>query len=180
MDLIKHTYSLQWVGPFSYEEYKEYIADEDTLTSDLFNLYYFEVQEDGRHLWKHYLGIHSKNDGIEHRLNSSHEHLGPFVKNGAKNVRIWLASFAREKDQTAGNIDIVETLFIKAYEKDLDLNTKKKKSLPSESVCVLNMFYGRNEKLTQGKCDKPAFMDHVLVYLSEAKSFLHGGLSKMR
>ena len=31
MDYIKHTYTIQWVGPMNYDEYRKYIRDEETL-----------------------------------------------------------------------------------------------------------------------------------------------------
>ena len=46
MDYIEHTYTIQWVGPMNYEEYKEYINNPDTLDPNLFNLYYFEARQD--------------------------------------------------------------------------------------------------------------------------------------
>lgn len=31
MEDIKHTYTLQWVGPLTYDEYKEYVKGTDTI-----------------------------------------------------------------------------------------------------------------------------------------------------
>ena len=45
MEDIKHTYTIQWVGPLSYEEYRAYIKRDDTIMSGYFNFYYFEAQK---------------------------------------------------------------------------------------------------------------------------------------
>ena len=31
MDLIEHTYTIQWVGPMDYEEYREYLRNQDLI-----------------------------------------------------------------------------------------------------------------------------------------------------
>lgn len=31
MDLIEHTYTIQWVGPMDYEEYREYLRNQESL-----------------------------------------------------------------------------------------------------------------------------------------------------
>lgn len=181
MELIEHTYTIQWVGPMSYEEYLSYIHSEDTLSPELFNLYYFEVKQDGRFKdWHTYIGIHKQNDGINKRVNLTHEHLGPFLKNKAKHVRLWIGSFAQEKEQQPQNIDIVETLFIKAYNDKFTENVMKKSSLPKSSVCVINTFYKKNHEIVKAKSDKPFVFDDVLVYLEEANLFMHGNLSKIK
>ena len=181
MELIEHTYTIQWVGPFSFEEYKEYIHSENTLNPELFNLYYFEAKQDNRYkAWKTYIGIHKQNDGIDKRVNTTHEHLGPFVKSGAKDIKIWIGSFALEKDQQPENIDIVETLFIKAYSDKLTENIKKKKCLPNGSVCIINSYYNKNEVLSKTRKDKPIVFDDVIIYFAESNIFMHGNLSKMK
>lgn len=150
MDYIVHTYTIQWVGPMNYEEYKEYIRNPETLNPNLFNLYYFEARQDKRCKWHTYIGIHKQNDGINKRVNPAHEHLGHFIKNGDE-IRIWIGSFAKENNQKPENIDIVETLFIKAYNDKFTENTKKKISLPKESVCVINTYYSKyKEKIIKG------------------------------
>ena len=179
MEQIKHTYTIQWVGPMSYDELKSYLNSSETLSPELFNLYYFEARKDKRCNWRTYFGIHKQNDGINKRVNTTHEHLGPFIKEEAKDIRIWLGSFAREKDQKSLNIDIVETLFIQAYNKKLTENTMKKGSLPMSSVCIINTYYDINEITTRRRKDKPSVFDDVLIYLSESNSFMHGNLAKM-
>ena len=160
MEEIKHTYTIQWVGPLSYEDYKDYLKSEETISPGLFSIYYFEARIDGRYRKRRYLGIHKKNDGIDKRLNKSHEHLGQFV--AAKELSIWIGSFSHYNNQKEDNIDIVETLFIQAYKDLLTENEKKKKSLPSESVKT------------------PEIFSDVLVYYHEDNIFMKGKLSKMR
>ena len=180
MDLIEHTYTIQWVGPMDYEEYREYLRNQETLDSAYFNLYYFEARKDARYKWATYIGIHKNNDGIDRRVNPSHEHLGPFIKEDAKDIKIWIGSFANEKDQKPENVDIVETLFIKAYNDRLTENTKKKGSIPSSSVCVINSYYNTNDEPRSRKSEKQMRFDSVLIYLEESDSFMHGNLSKMK
>lgn len=31
MDLIEHTYTIQWVGPMDYEEYREYLRNQEYI-----------------------------------------------------------------------------------------------------------------------------------------------------
>lgn len=31
MDLIEHTYTIQWVGPMDYEEYREYLRNQEII-----------------------------------------------------------------------------------------------------------------------------------------------------
>lgn len=31
MDLIEHTYTIQWVGPMDYEEYREYLRNQELI-----------------------------------------------------------------------------------------------------------------------------------------------------
>ena len=180
MDYIKHTYTIQWVGPMDYDEYKEYLNNSETLSPEYFNFYYFEARKDARCKWNKYFGIHKLNDGINKRLKTSHEHLGPFIKEGAKDVRIWIGSFANPKDQKTKNIDIVETLFIKTYSFSLNINTKKKNMLSKESVCVINMYYNTNDEPIYTKTGKPRDFDDVIIYMEEIQSFKHGNLSIIR
>lgn len=79
MEEIKHTYTIQWVGPLSYKDYKNYLMSEETINPGLFSIYYFEARIDGRYKKRRYLGIHKKNDGIYKRLNKSHEHFSQFI-----------------------------------------------------------------------------------------------------
>ena len=113
-------------------------------------------------------------------MNTSHEHLGPFIKDEAKEIKIWIGSFANPKDQKPENVDIVETLFIKAYNDRLTENTMKKCSIPSSSICVINSYYNSIDEPVTRKADKPMVFDDVLIYLEESDSFMHGNLSKMK
>lgn len=99
MEDTKHTYTIQWVGPLTYDEYKEYVKGTDTIASGYFNFYYFEARKDARCRWRRYVGIHKQNDGIEKRLNPKHEHFSEFLD--CKDLRIWIVSFADTKNQKA-------------------------------------------------------------------------------
>ena len=178
MEEIKHTYTIQWVGPLSYKDYKNYLMSEETINPGLFSIYYFEARIDGRYKKRRYLGIHKKNDGIYKRLNKSHEHFSQFID--AKELSIWIGSFSHYNNQKEENIDIVETLFIQAYKDLLTENEKKKKSLPSESVCIINMWFYKKDHLKKYAKNTPEIFSDVLVYYHEDNIFMKGKLSKMR
>ena len=108
MEDIRHTYTIQWVGPLTYDEYKEYVKGTDTIASGYFNFYYFEARKDARCRWRRYVGIHKQNDGIEKRLNPKHEHFSEFLD--CKDLRIWIGSFADTKNQKADRIKMVGKL----------------------------------------------------------------------
>lgn len=177
MQEIKHTYTVQWVGPFTYEKYRQYIKNEETISSEFFNFYYFEAVIDGRYKKRRYLGIHKNNDGIDKRLNTSHEHLKKFLN--AKDLKIWIGSFSNEDNQHEENIDIVETLLIRAYKDALTENTKKKKSLPQESICIINMWFNHNDQLQVYAKSKSDIFNDVLIFYDEKRLFLKGDLSKL-
>ena len=162
MEEIKHTYTIQWVGPLSYEDYKDYLKSEETISPGLFSIYYFEARI----------------DGIDKRLNKSHEHLSQFI--AAKELSIWIGSFSHYNNQKEDNIDIVETLFIQAYKDLLTENEKKKKSLPSESVCIINLWFDKKDHLKKYAKKTPEIFSDVLVYYHEDNIFMKGKLSKMR
>ena len=150
MEEIKHTYTIQWVGPLSYEDYKDYLKSEETISPGLFSIYYFEARIDGRYRKRRYL------------------------------LSIWIGSFSHYNNQKEDNIDIVETLFIQAYKDLLTENEKKKKSLPSESVCIINLWFDKKDHLKKYAKKTPEIFSDVLVYYHEDNIFMKGKLSKMR
>lgn len=176
MEDIKHTYTIQWVGPLTYNEYKEYVKGTDTIDPCYFNFYYFETRQDARYRWHRYVGIHKRNDGIDKRLNTSHEHFSEFLD--YKEMKIWIGSFADAKNQKAERIEMVETLLVQAYKNMLTENERKKMSLPSCSVCIINMWFDKNEKLKTYKIEKPCF-DDVVLYYHEDNIFKRGNLSRV-
>lgn len=175
MEDIRHTYTIQWVGPLSYDEYKEYVRRDDTLESGSFNFYYFEARQDARFNWHRYVGIHKKNDGVDNRLNTWHEHFRKFID--CKDIRIWIGSFSDAKNQKESKIDLVETLLIQVYGKKLTENKKKKVCLPRESVCLINLWFDKEERLKVYNIDRPCF-DDVVLYYSEERIFKRGNLSR--
>lgn len=180
MELVSKTYTIQWVGPMDYNKFKEYCKDEETLSPSCYNIYYFEARQDARHKWHKYVGIHKYNDGINKRLGQGHEHLGPYIKNDAKDIKIWIGSMARKVDQKPSIIDMIETLFIRAYREALDENVKKKKSVLQESICVVNLFYDEIEKANNCSKLHPMVLDDVILYRRETDSFMHGKLCNMK
>lgn len=129
MEQINKSFTIQWLGPFKgLEGLNSYYHGDDALDRALFNFYYFEASKTSLSIPKCYFGIHYKNDGITKRLNSSHSHYKE-IKD-FKYVNVWVGSFGREKDQIHENVDLVETLFIRAYSDFMTENDKKKKLLP--------------------------------------------------
>lgn len=176
VESIKHTYTVQWVGPFSsYSDYRAYLNDSHTLGSDCFNIYYFEAQQDARYKWHRYMGIHKANDGIEKRLNTSHHHLKKFLS--CKKLHIWIGSIADEKQQKPANIDVIETLLIRAYTDEfLTENSMKTRSNPPCSVCLINMWFDQNETMKTYRIARP--FDDVIIYYHQDNIFKHGNLAR--
>lgn len=176
VESIKHTYTVQWVGPFSsYSDYRAYLNDSHTLGSDCFNIYYFEAQQDARYKWHRYVGIHKANDGIEKRLNTSHHHLKKFLS--CKKLHIWIGSIADEKQQKPANIDVIETLLIRAYTDEfLTENSMKTRSNPPCSVCLINMWFDQNETMKTYRIARP--FDDVIIYYHQGNIFKHGNLAR--
>lgn len=123
------------------------------------------------------MGIHKKNDGIDKRLNDRHEHFREFANFKDKNI--WIGAFGNEDDQKPKNIDIVETLLIRTYKDELGVNDKKKKSLPQESICVINLWYNTDEVVRRNRRNTISFMDDVIVYDKENNRLLHGKMSEI-
>lgn len=171
MQDIKKTFTIQWVGPFKdIEHMKRYLRDSSTCDKSLFNFYYFSGNKTGSgHSTSKiysYFGIHKKADGIEKRLNDCHSHYNDFAKN--KNLKIWIGAFGNERDQKAKNIEDAETLFISTYGNDVFTeNTKKTKATIKESICIINLFYKRNEEPRARKPAEISFMDDVLIHETE-------------
>lgn len=178
MDTINCTYTIQWVGPFhSLEELNSFKWNDNTNGLDCFNFYCFEARYRSNSKWRRYLGIHKQNDGIDKRLNDRHEHFKQFANFKDKNI--WIGAFGNENDQKPENIDIVETLYIRTYKDELVENEKKKKSLPYESVCVINLWYNADESVRHNRRNTISFMDDVIVFDRENHRLLHGKLSEI-
>lgn len=176
VESIKHTYTVQWVAPFSsYSDYRAYLNDSHTLGSDCFNIYYFEAQQDARYKWHRYVGIHKAYDGIEKRLNTSHHHLKKFLS--CKKLHIWIGSIADEKQQKPANIDVIETLLIRACTDEfLTENSMKTRSNPPCSVCLINMWFDQNETMKTYRIARP--FDDVIIYYHQDNIFKHGNLAR--
>lgn len=177
MEDIEHTYTIQWVGPLTYKEFREYIKRDDTIMSGYYNFYYFEAQQDKRYKWHRYMGIRKKNDGIEKRLNTQHEHFREFKD--CNEVRIWIGSLANPKHQKDKNIDLIETLFIRAYSAMLTENKDKKQKEIDSSICVINMWFNKNDEMQTYRVERPCF-DDVILYYHEKDLFKRGNLSRVR
>ena len=165
MDIINHTFTIQWVGPLTYEQYRSYVKSPDTISPDWFNFYYFQSRKDARYHWHRYFGVHFEADGIDKRVNSDHEKIKNYKDD--RDFSIWIGSLSNRKVQTPQNVDTIETLFIRAYSDSLDLNKDKKKSLPGESLGVINMWFDDKDNLKIYKREKPQGIHDVIMYYGE-------------
>ena len=78
------------------------------------------------------------------------------------------------------NIEDVETLFLSSYRKGwFTENEKKVKASPKESICIINLWYKRNEERWQRKKKEISFIDDVLIYDRESGRILTGNLRRM-
>ena len=57
-------------------------------------------------------------------------------------------------------------------------NEREKGSLPSCSVCIINMWFDKNENLKNYKIERPCF-DDVVLYYHEDNIFKRGNLSRV-
>lgn len=183
MEDISKTYTIQWVGPFpNLKKMREYLNDPNTCHKSLFSFYYFCGNKNKKgyrndYLYR-YFGIHKKGNGIEQRLNTAHEHYRDFKEN--ENLCIWIGAFSSENYQTGQNIEDVETLFLLSYRKGwFTENEKKVKASPKESICIINLWYKRNEERWQRKKKEISFIDDVLIYDRESGRILTGNLRRM-
>jgi len=178
MHAIDYTYTIQWVGPMTYEEYKKYVKSKETIDSSYFNFYYCEARKTIRSQYKRYLGIHKKNDGINKRVNTSHEHLGEFI-NEYPHFKLWIGSLGNVRQQKPTIIDRIETLFIRAYPEMLNENTDKKKKNLYSSISVTNLFYDQNEQPIRSNEHHPETLDDIVLFRADNDYFYHGTLRKM-
>ena len=178
METINHTFTIQWVGPFdSIESLEKYKKNDKTIDLGYFNFYCFEVGYRENSKLRSYLGVHHKADGIDKRLNDRHEHYSQFKK--YKNKKIWIGSFGNDKDQTDKNIEILETLYIRTYRRELTENDRKKKATIPESICVINLWYNQVDLIRRNRRNTIQFMDDVIVYDAENRRILKGQLASI-
>jgi hypothetical protein len=187
MEEINHTYTIQWVGPFSdYEDFKSYCKrgqrkgdNQEVAHSSLFSFYYFE----GNKKWQRdrifrYFGKHTNPDGIQRRLNKQHEHFKKYHEN--ENMQIWIGTLSTPDVQKPEIIDYIETVFINRYKIDLNDNTMKK-ALPltdalDKSIVIVNLWYDTDERPYRGRSIVP--FEDVIVYESDIQRLLSGTLHK--
>lgn len=183
MEEINHTYTIQWVGPFNtYNALKDYVKrgrNNEVAHSSLFSFYYFE----GNKKWQRgkdfkYFGKHEKADGIQVRLNKSHEHFKKYHEN--ENLQIWIGTLSTPDVQKPDIIDYIETVFINRYKIELNDNIMKK-ALPltealDKSIVIVNLWYDKDERPYRGRSLVP--FEDVIVYESDIQRLLSGTLHK--
>lgn len=179
MEFVNHTFLIQWTGPLSYTDFLRYVRNPDTACPEWFNFYCFESRQDARCKWHRYFGVHFGNDGINKRVNAGHNKIKKYKDQ--RDFKIWIGSLSDLKAQTEDNVDLIETLFIRAYRDILDENKRKKKRLPKESVSVINQWFDKEDTLKKYRREKPDFIDDVLLYYDEEGVFFKGAtLRKMK
>ena len=173
MQDITKTFTIQWVGPFrNLQKMNEYLKDASTCDKSLFNFTISPATKKVRAFnpkSSTVISEYIKSHGIEKRLNNYHEHYQKFHEN--ENMRIWIGSFANAKDQTESNIEDAETLFISTYGQNVFTeNHKKVNANIEESICIINLFYKKNEQPWFRKPAEIRFMDDVLIHETEEKT----------
>lgn len=179
MEDINKTFTIQWVGPFkSYEEIKEYERDVNTAHKSLFNFYFFSGHKYKQRKNKifRYFGIHKRFDCITKRLNERHSHFSEFDKDN--DLNIWIGAFGCSDNQTEQNIEDVETLIISTYFESLE--NIRKKNPPSQSICLINRWYDKNDVEWINRKRDTALFDDVIVYEKEYNSILTAKLKRKR
>ena len=171
MEDINKTFTIQWVGPFkNIDEVKMYEKDENTADKRLFCFYFFSAHKYKQHKNKifRYLGIHKKSDSITKRLNDRHEHYSLYDED--QDLNIWIGAFGSSKDLIERNVEDVETLMISTYSELLE--NIKKKTPPSQSICIINRWYNRKDIEWIYRKRDTTFIDDVIVYEKEYNKVL--------
>ncbi len=179
MEDIKKVFTIQWVGPFNtFSSLFQYLKNPNTCESSLFNFYYCSGSKKGKghpidKTDYRYFGLHSSDSPIYARVNPQHEHLRDF----REPFSLWIGSISDPSKQTRQNIDDIETVFISTYKDFLTENDRKKKSIPKESICIINLWYREDETRWLNKKRELKVFDDILVYESENQSYSTGNLS---
>lgn len=184
MEDIRKVFAIQWGGPFkTLADMKSYLNKPDTCDESQFSFYYFRGKKKGTGYGRKpysYFGIH-KGEHITWRLTQTHEHYKAFFEDD--NMRIWIGRFSDKKWKKPGNIEDVETVFVRVYNSEkegrcLTENRKKTQSVLKESVCIINRWYCQsNEELWKRKKTEILDFADVLVYEKDLDSFCVGSLS---
>lgn len=175
---IEHTFTIQWVGPFkNLNDYQSYLKSECPYITDIFSFYYFYGNKKGSGHPRNkkdyrYIGIHTAKGGIEKRLNSNHEHLSDFFE-----YEIWIGTFANDNNRNKFNAELVESLLISTYKNILTENIKKKKSLPKESIAIINLWYRRNRQHWRRKKADIALINDTIFFEKETQMIFKGNLT---
>lgn len=177
MEDINKTFTIQWVGPFkNIDEVKLYEKNENTADKSLFSFYYFNGHKYKQRKNKtfRYFGIRKKNDSITKRLNAKHERFSLYDED--KDLNIWIGAFGCMEDQIDRNIEDVETLIISTYSEWLE--NIRKKTPPSQSICIINRWYDKNELEWINRKSDTAFIDDVIVYEKEYQKVMTSKLKR--
>lgn len=182
MEDIRKVFTIQWVGPFTtFKELFQYLEDCNTCDSQLFSFYYCSGSKKGKghpldKIDYSYFGLHKSESPIQSRVNQWHEHL----RNFREPFALWIGSFSDNSQQKCQNIEDVETVFISTYKDFLTENTRKKDAFPRESICIINLWYKKDETRWKNKKGEIRIFDDVIVYESETRVYSKGNLSIIR
>ena len=181
MENIEKIFTIQWVGPFdTFDSLNEYLNDKNTCDKQLFSFYYCSGSKKGKghpvsDKGFRYFGLHKAESAINKRVNRNHEHLSDF----REPFSLWIGSFSDQSQQTPQNVEIVETAFISTYGDYLTENTRKVNSRLPESICIINLWYKRDESRWAKKKTEIKLFDDVLTYEKESDTYSIGNLSRM-
>ena len=156
MNQIKKTYIIDWSGPYTIDNIKDYI---DSAANCIYLISGLQKYQRGSEQVQ-YCGI-TQRDVIE-RLEDEYHH----IKEVPRDCQIWVGRFANPLfRRNRRNLELVEHLLI-YYEKPY-LNDKKTKSPPKEPVVVVNRWRDTNDKYRQRRLYAVQEIPDVIMFDGE-------------
>lgn len=156
MNDLNKMFVVQWYGPFETLEQLKY-WEKNNNTSFSFNLYLLTGKEKFQKKYSHYCGI-TKQQYIFQRLQKNHDKFPLIIRER----NIWAGRFADPSQVDRENAELVESLIISYWQPQL--NDKKKKYFPRESVGLINKWYNKQQKSLQNRRFPAQSLTDVVLY----------------
>lgn len=156
MNDLDKMFIIQWYGPFdTLEQLKNW--EKANNTSYVFNMYILTGIEKSHRSNSHYCGI-TNQEFISHRLKYNHDKY-PLIK---RDLNIWAGRFADPAHVNKNNAELVESLIISFWQPEL--NDRKRKYLPADSVGIINKWYNKQQKSLQNRRFPAQNLTDVVIY----------------
>jgi hypothetical protein len=157
---------IQWKGPFStVDELKKWEISDDH--SSEFNLYLLKGQKKSvKTNFSYYCGQTTRKY-VSQRIKYNHRH---YVEIKNRPHEIWIGRFSNDRS-TKHDLNIVENLITSVWEPNLNKTNFRP---PLCDVCVVNLWYNKNDSTCKRLCKKspPSLIPDVIVYDSSTKQVL--------